>query len=207
VTEEPESSTDPAPDVLSGRAEGILDAARRVFAREGFSGTTIQAVAEAAGIAKGTVYLYFRSKDELYWAAVRQRLVEVHRRSEAAMAEAGSTAAKVRAFIEVRLRYFQEERDFFRVYFAELGHSLVRSPGPDDKLEELYVGQARRLREILDAGVAQEELRPQRTDATAYAILDLTRACVVQRLRGWSHSSVEEDLDHLFRLLWEGISR
>ncbi len=200
--------TDPQPESPSGsRAAAILCAARQVFAREGFAGATIQAVAGAAGIAKGTVYLYFRSKEELYWAAVRQGLGEVQRQSAEAIAAAETTAEKIRAFIAVRVRYFQNERDFFRVYFAELGHSLVRSPGPEDKLEEIYIGQARKLREILDAGVARGELRPQRTDATAFAVLDLTRACVVQRLRGWSHSTPEEDIDHLFHLLWKGIAQ
>jgi AcrR family transcriptional regulator len=189
------------------RAGQILEAARQIFGREGFAKTTIQAVAEAAGIGKGTIYLYFDSKEALYWAAVREGLEEMRRQSAAAMAEASSTADKLRAFIATRLRYFQQERDFFRVYFAELGHSLVRSPGPEDKLEELYVGQARSLRAMLDEGVAGGELREQRTDATAYAILDLTRACVVQRLRGWSRASADEDLDHIFNLLWKGISR
>ena len=200
-----------APAPLAGASEAragqILEAARRIFGREGFARTTVQAVAEAASIGKGTVYLYFESKEALYWAAVRQGLEEMRRQSDAAIAESESTADKLRAFITTRLRYFQQERDFFRVYFAELGHSMVRSPGPEDKLEELYVGQARALRSMLDDGVVRGELREQRTDATAYAILDLTRACVVQRLRGWSRASADEDLDHLFNLLWRGISR
>jgi len=197
----------PDAEPIEPRAAAILGAARKVFARQGFGAATIDAVAKAAGIAKGTVYLYFRSKEELYWEAVRQGLTEVQELSDRAIAEADSTADKIRAFIAVRLEYFQAERDFFRVYVAELGHSLVRSLGPDDRLEELYVGQARKLRALLDAGVERGELRPQRTDATAYAILDLTRACLVQRLRGWSHNSAEDDLDHLFTLLWKGISR
>jgi AcrR family transcriptional regulator len=196
-----------APGSSPSRSDAILDAARQVFAREGFAGATIDAVAKAAGIAKGTVYLYFRSKEELYWEALRQRLSEVQTRSDRAMAEVESTAEKIRAFIAVRLDYFEAERDFFRVYFAELGHSLVRAAGPDDKLEELYIGQARKLRAMLDEGVERGELRAQRTDATAYAILDLTRACLVQRLRGWSHNSAEEDLEHLCTLLWKGISK
>ena len=55
------------------RQEEILDAARRVFAERGFKGTTIADVAEAAGIALGTIYLYFKSKDEIF-AVLGQRL-------------------------------------------------------------------------------------------------------------------------------------
>jgi AcrR family transcriptional regulator len=60
----------------AARREEILDAARRVFAERGFRGTTIADIAEAAGIALGTVYLYFPSKDDLF-AALNQRFTEL----------------------------------------------------------------------------------------------------------------------------------
>jgi len=49
----------------------ILEAAVRVFLEKGFSATTIQDVASAAGIAKGTIYDYFKDKDELFIAAFK----------------------------------------------------------------------------------------------------------------------------------------
>ena len=52
----------------AARREEILDAARRVFAERGFKGTTIADIAEIAGIALGTVYRYFPSKDDLFGA-------------------------------------------------------------------------------------------------------------------------------------------
>jgi AcrR family transcriptional regulator len=58
------------------RREEILDAARRVFAERGFKGTTIADIAEGTGIALGTVYLYFASKDEVF-AALNRRLVQL----------------------------------------------------------------------------------------------------------------------------------
>lgn len=58
------------------RREEILDAARRVFAERGFRGTTIADIAEAAGIALGTVYLYFPSKEDVF-AALNHRLGEL----------------------------------------------------------------------------------------------------------------------------------
>ena len=60
----------------AARREDILDAARQVFAERGFRGTTIADIAEAAGIALGTIYLYFKSKDDVF-AALSQRLGEL----------------------------------------------------------------------------------------------------------------------------------
>ena len=47
------------------RRAQILDAARESFARDGLAGTTVDGIARRAGLAKGTVYLYFKSKDEV----------------------------------------------------------------------------------------------------------------------------------------------
>lgn len=57
----------------AARREEILSAARKVFARQGFRGTTIADIAEEAGIALGTIYLYFPSKEDVF-AALNEQL-------------------------------------------------------------------------------------------------------------------------------------
>ena len=60
-------------DVVSEfRCGEILAAARKVFAVRGFNEATVDEIAAAAGIAKGTVYLYFSSKKDIYLAALKQ---------------------------------------------------------------------------------------------------------------------------------------
>ncbi len=49
------------------RRQAILQAARQVFARKGFEPATLEAVAREAGLAKGTLYLYFKNKEDLYF--------------------------------------------------------------------------------------------------------------------------------------------
>ena len=51
------------------RAE-LVDAASAVFARKGFAGASVDEIAKMAGVAKGTVYLYYPSKHDIYWAAL-----------------------------------------------------------------------------------------------------------------------------------------
>ena len=70
----------------AARREDILAAARRVFAARGFRGTTIADIADDAGIALGTIYLYFPSKEGVF-AALNARLGEL-------IAEAGRHCAK-----------------------------------------------------------------------------------------------------------------
>ncbi|WP_019961637.1 TetR/AcrR family transcriptional regulator [Woodsholea maritima] len=61
------------------RPQEILDAAMVLWAERGFAATRLDDVAKAAGIAKGTVYLYYASKEALFEAAIQDRLVSVMR--------------------------------------------------------------------------------------------------------------------------------
>jgi AcrR family transcriptional regulator len=191
----------------AAREADILQAARQVFARKGYGETRIQDVAEASGIAKGTVYLYFRSKEELYWALVRRDFEELQRRSREALLAHQGAAAKLRAFLATRLRFFAEQGDFFRIYFGEMGQALIRHGPALERFQDLYLAQVATLRGIVEEGIAAGELRAVKAETTALAILDLVRSRVAHRLQGSSASGAEEELEELFAFIWRGIGR
>src|SRR3954454_4959483 len=75
------------------RRSDIVTAALRLFAAKGFAATRLDDVAEAAGIAKGTVYLYFAIKEELFREVVRQVLLPTQDRLEETIAAHQGPAA------------------------------------------------------------------------------------------------------------------
>src|SRR3954452_14745632 len=82
------------------RRSDIIGAALRLFAAKGFAATRLDDVAEAAGIAKGTVYLYFATKEELFRDVVRQELLPtLDRLEETIAAHHGPAADLVRLLL------------------------------------------------------------------------------------------------------------
>jgi len=77
------------------RPAEILAAALDVFAERGFAAAKLDEVAERAGVSKGTLYLYFESKDELFRSVVRSLLVPNLAAAERAMAESKGSAAEL----------------------------------------------------------------------------------------------------------------
>src|SRR5262245_39287964 len=61
------------------RRSALIDAARRVFGEHGFEHATMDAIAAEAGVAKGTIYLYYRSKRAIYEATFEAGLAELDR--------------------------------------------------------------------------------------------------------------------------------
>jgi AcrR family transcriptional regulator len=191
--------------VTEFRQTEILDAAYRVFAERGFEQATMAEIAAVAGVAKGTLYLYYPSKQDIYEAALRHSVVDVDARTKAALGSGRTAADKIRAFIETKLRYFEEHGDFFRIAEREFGYPACQNDRYARQIDELRLGQVKLLDQILQQAVRRKAIRPVRTEATAFAIFDLTRSIVTQRLRGASRATLEDDIAFAFDLTWKGI--
>jgi AcrR family transcriptional regulator len=188
------------------RTAELLEAARRVFAGKGFHAATVEDIAAAAGVAKGTVYLYYKSKQEVYWAALEHGIKELHKEIQTRLESEETPENKVRAFIEIKIRYFELNRDFFRIYFSELGSGLSHHAQLPPHFEQIYLQQARLLEAALQQGIQGRIIREIRTDTAAVAISDLIRGIIVQRLLGWSTKDVESDIKFVIDLVWRGIA-
>src|SRR6185295_809600 len=105
------------------RAE-ILEAARRTFAQRGLADTTVDEIAKAARVAKGTVYLYYRSKEELLKHAWAEGLAALRDASVPAIDASLDVDDCVRRFLRASLEYFDLNREFIELVHFEGGIEL-----------------------------------------------------------------------------------
>jgi TetR/AcrR family fatty acid metabolism transcriptional regulator len=97
------------------KRERILDAAVRVFARNGFHATRVSEIAKAAGVADGTIYLYFKSKEALLVSLFEDRIERLLAFLNAELSRAASASSKLRRIIEIQLGILEGERDLAEV--------------------------------------------------------------------------------------------
>ncbi len=93
----------------------ILDAAVRVFAAKGFYATRVSEVAKAAGVADGTIYLYFKSKDALLVSLFEHHVQRLLAFLEQDLPHATNSAAKLKRIVEIQLGLLEGERDLAQV--------------------------------------------------------------------------------------------
>lgn len=189
--------------VTAFRRESLLAAARRVFGARGFDAATVDAIAAEAQVAKGTVYLYFPSKEAIYDAAFDAGLDQLIRHTAERLRDAAGPRDAIRAFIEVRLEYFQEQPDFFRMYMVHVSRQIAGcapSRGPD-----VMTLQTRALRDLFARAVRAGALRAVDPAAAAHAVFDMTRGLIARRLLSRTKSSVAADVAFLTDLLWTGL--
>lgn len=107
------------------RTEALARAAASVFAREGFHGATVAEIARTAGVATGTFYLYYPSKEDCLLALIARFYEEVLAEVAAARRAAGGTLAKLEASVRAVLSAFGNRPDLTTVVLLRTGGSTT----------------------------------------------------------------------------------
>ncbi len=105
---------------IADKREAILRAAITVFARRGYFNSKVADVAKEAGIADGTVYLYFKSKDEILHSVFDRAMAEFIAEGKKELAELESPKDKLRRIAELHLEKLGADRDLAIVFQVEL---------------------------------------------------------------------------------------
>lgn len=184
------------------RAE-IVDAARTVFARRGFAFGIMDEIAREAGVAKGTLYLYFRSKTEIYKAVLDHDMRSLKKNTLERIDRAKGLKGKIRAFALARIERAEVNKDFFRIMDSESGAlSYTRSQYRDWLREPVQ-----RLASAIEEAAARGEIRPLDPGKTAWLIVDMTRGTIQRRLLAESPTPPAEDADFLLDFIWASLAR
>lgn len=155
----------PAPRGRGDKRERILRAATHVFATRGFFNAQVADVARAAGIAAGTVYLYFRGKDDLLIAIFDRTMTDAIAEGRTALARARDPLARLRRIARLHLQRLGRDRDLAIVFQVELRQSTkFMEQFSRTQLRE-YLGI---IRDAIADGQAAGLVRPE-VDATLAA--------------------------------------
>jgi TetR/AcrR family fatty acid metabolism transcriptional regulator len=182
----------------------ILEAARKVFARHGLDGATVDHIARAARVAKGTIYLYFKSKDEILKHALYEDLDALARETIPGVIAAGPIEDRLRRFLRAMLTFFDAQRGFIDLCQVELGAELRKRVRHE--LGEVYAAQGRAWQAALADAVKAHAVRGVDPKHTALAIVSFAHGMALQRMRGWADATLDADVAHATAILWKGLS-
>ena len=150
-----------AESLRAGKRDAILRAATDVFAERGYFNAQVADVARAAGVAAGTVYLYFRSKDDLLVSIFERTMREAIADARACMEPLRDPIAQLRAIARVHLDRMGRDRSLAVVFQVELRQSTKFMERFSSTLLREYLGVIRAV--IADGqktGVFRKEINP-----------------------------------------------
>ncbi len=189
------------------RDEEILGAARAVFARQGFERASVADIAAAASVAKGTLYLYYRSKEAIYFEILARDLREMRDRVRAQVQAATTFRAKLQAYIEAKAAFCGANRDFFHIYSAQFGGTIQPPERFQKVMRELKEEQLVYLEKNIRDAIAAGEIREVPARLAAQAISDVTRSLFVNTMTDGKAASSEEVSAFLLEWFWKGLAK
>jgi AcrR family transcriptional regulator len=194
--------------VTAFRTREILAAARSLLEQRGPEAMTMEEIAAAAGVAKGTVYLYFQSKDVLIQALIAQVGENIIQDVEASLEAPGTPPEKLSRMVSVLLSYLNRERLLFPIYARELlqGEQASREGFRRhfQELEEQFVALVTRL---FAEGIAAGHFIPANPRLLTFLIRGLVRATGYYQKAEGQADAAKEALPVILTLISSGLIR
>ena len=186
------------------KRDRILRAAVKIFSRKGFFNSKVSEIAQAASVADGTIYLYFRNKDDLLISLFEEKMGEVVEDVRRRIAAGGNALEKLRIFIGNHMDLLEREAGLVEVLQVELRQStkFLKDYTPVKFFEYLEI-----ISDILEEGKREGVLRPDLNISIArraiFGALDELSLTYILSKKPKYHPTVTAA--ELCRLLLEGL--
>ena len=194
--------------VTAFRTREILAAARSLLEQRGPEAMTMEEIAAAAGVAKGTLYLYFQSKDDLILALITRVGENIIQDVEASLEGPGTPPEKLIRMVSVLLEYLNRERLLFPRYARELSRGERESSEGFrrryQELEEQFVVLVTRL---FAEGIAAGQFIPANPRLLTFLIRGLIRATGYYQKAEGQADAAKEALPVILTLISSGLIR
>ena len=191
------------------RRQEILAAAESLFSKNGFFKTSMAEIATAAQFAMGTVYRFFKSKEEIYISIVEAKVEELAELLDKAIAKEKSSSDKLNAFIQVKLAYADRNRDFFRIYVSEWGgFEWTIKSAFGERVWKLYMAQVDLVADLIRQGIRRKEFRKIDPKDGAFALHGMLNSTMyVGILQARPSGSLVDKRELISNLFLSGIEK
>jgi AcrR family transcriptional regulator len=165
-------------DALTTGRRKLAKAALHCFAKKGYSNTSVNDIADAAGVSIGSVYKYVRAKEDVLSLISEDGFERTNEAVAAALATAGDARVKLRAVVDGTIREGDEARDLARLLYIEFQHMPKRS---QERVREQEENQVRQITGLIEDGVAAGVFDCDSPRSTAITISMFTSTWVLKR--------------------------
>ncbi|SNR72918.1 TetR/AcrR family transcriptional regulator [Desulfurobacterium atlanticum] len=183
--------------------DSILRAAEKIFSRYGYHEAKVAMIAFEAGVAVGTIYKFFKSKEELYREVVRLKLFEMEKRIFSAISNKSPIEA-LKSYIHEAFSFFEENKDFFKFFLQDIG-SLSVADLEKFGLSSWYDNFVSELAKILDRGKEEGVFKNFDSKIVMLIVSGAIRNLVYSEAKGSIDHDVSCVEDIIFKVITEGI--
>lgn len=191
------------------RKEKILIAAQTVFLKKGFYEATMDDIAKETGLSKGSLYLYFSSKERLI-AELLEKSLEgyAHLTNEVLKAEE-SSVKKINHYVNAAFDYFGKNGDLIRMVMmlkGDIGCSCMQKSF-HEKANEIMIQVNNNLSAIMKAGIKEKTLKDRDPEKMALALSGMVHEFLMKAIFTSNKKSLAQDKTAILEIFFEGVNK
>lgn len=163
----------------------IFETSMKLFAQKGYDATSIEEITATVGVAKGTLYYHFSSKEEIFNFLVEEGMKLLKNSIDIKITKATTTMDKLRAVILIQIKIIKKYEDFMTIVLSQIWGNEPRNIMCKSKVIE-YI---KNIEDIIKEGIEKGEIINGEPSVMASGIFGLTCSSLIYRIK------IEEELD------------
>lgn len=178
------------------RRTEILQAALELFSQKGYHNVSMHEIAARAEFAVGTLYKFFKNKEELYKEILMQTVMLFYSVLSKVLEEKGDEYARIKEYLKTKAKLFMENVLSVRIYFAEAGAGVSISVKREieTELRSFYFQVIQKLAAVFEKGIQKKIFRPLDPYYLALAFDGMSNAFLFSWMEDPDRHPVDTDL-------------
>ena len=194
------------------RRNEILQAAWKVFASKEYDAATIDDVAAAAELSKGTLYLYFQNKADLFQSTIEMGMEEVNTIIQDTVSSSDDPVSGIREIIKHLLTYSEDNMDFFKILSSGRSHFEVHAEIVNccDFKERIMKSASRSVAIIakhIQCGIEAGVFRQVNPEDAAFVLMSVIRGFAFRRIIDPAAANLPEKAEFITNILLNGLEK
>jgi len=183
----------------------IQEAAEKLFAEKGFYLTTVEEIAREANLAKGTIYLHFANKKDLFLSVIEKKLHVLLKKIKAGVTQGKLFSEKIRLAIGVHLKFLENNANFFKImqtfpeqFKKELEEKLLQRV---IKINSQYLAL---VDSLIKQGIEEGEIKNLNPRKLAVILIGIVHSLTIYWVYGGERDSLSADRSLAWEIFWKG---
>lgn len=188
------------------RRQYILSIAEKLFAKKGFYKTGMADIAKASEFGIGTIYQFFKNKEEIYATLVGKRFDRLFELTKEAISKANTPTEMIKALIKTELSFFEKNYDFLKIFISE--HNEIFMHVREDWRKELrgkYHAYIDFVAKIIEEGIRKNEFKDLPPEETATLVIGSCNALIYKWATAQGGKSLIKELPQILEIIFYGL--
>jgi AcrR family transcriptional regulator len=173
----------------------ILEVALDLFSEKGLYAVTMVDVAKEAEFAVGTIYKFFKNKEDIYKALIIEKASEFHTTLNNAISTKGTEIEKIRLWVEEKFKIFNENKQFMKLYLAEaMGVDSNVKVGLKTEIKKMYEDMLNSLEQIFKQSIQKEIIKNENPHILALTLDGISNTLFFEHIEAPDRYKINAEL-------------